>query len=143
MRRAIAAAMLAAAAAGCGPSVYMRTDHAYPGLAPTCCPDLYQMNDAVPGNALLIGEVRLGDTGFSTRCSQQEAMERVRAQACRIGADLVKITAQNYPNFVSTCYRVRAGLYRKGAAPTSAPVTEAPADSDRAVCSYFNEKQIR
>lgn len=58
-----------------------------------------------------LGEVRLGDTGFSTRCSELEARNILRQEACNVGANLVNITMEQRPNLMSTCYRCSASMY--------------------------------
>lgn len=133
----IVAAALAASA--CGPSVHVRLHGQYPALDPDCCPRLVGREGTVPPGALLVADVGYGETGFSTGCSYPENMERLRRKACSVGADLVQIVAENHPNFVSTCYRVRAGLYRLGAAPDSAPQPEVP-DADRARCRLLTRR---
>lgn len=137
---AAAASVLLAA---CGPSTYVRKDHEFASLPPTCCPLLLGRNDAVPPGVLLVGEVRYGETGFSTDCSYAENMERIRQQACGLGADVVQITAQNFPNFVSTCYRVRASLYRSNAGPDSDPSAREAAEASPGACETVLTRRFR
>ncbi|MFN2375996.1 MAG: hypothetical protein ABR538_05640 [Candidatus Binatia bacterium] len=127
----------------CGPSTYVRRDHEFASLPPACCPLLLGMNDAVPPGVLLVGEVRYGETGFSTDCSYAENMERIRQQACGLGADVVHITAQNFPNFVSTCYRVRASLYRSNAGPDSDPSAREAPDASLGACETVLTRRFR
>lgn len=138
-----AAAALSLLLSACGPSTYVRKDHTFDSLPPTCCPLLLGIDDAVPADVLLVGEVRYGENGFSTDCSYAENMERVRQQACGLGADVVQITAQNFPNFVSTCYRVRASLYRSNAGPDSDPSARAAAETQRGACESVLTRRFR
>ena len=56
-----------------------------------------------------IGDVYVGDTGFTTDCGWNRALEIVRQEACRFGADAAQIVAHHEPSFWgSTCHQVRA-----------------------------------
>ncbi len=60
----------------------------------------------------MIGEVKLGDSGFSVACSEEHAINILRGEACAINADLIIITEENRPDLWSSCYRCRAEFYR-------------------------------
>jgi hypothetical protein len=62
--------------------------------------------------ATKIGEVKLGDSGFSVACSEEHAINILRGEACAINADLIIITEENRPDLWSSCYRCRAEFYR-------------------------------
>jgi hypothetical protein len=121
--------------AACGPSVHIRNHHVHPSLDPDCCPLMVERDEALPSRVLLVAEVGYGENGLSNRCSYPEIRERLRVQACTRGADVVKIVTETHPNFASTCYRVKAQLYRLGVPPTSGQGSTAIADAERARCS--------
>ena len=107
------------AVAGCGPRVHFRQY----GSAPVprfCDPKTIAKGESVPEGATLLAEVGYGETGFSVSCGVARNRHRLRTKACQIGADAIAIVAENYPNWVSTCYRVRAKLYKLPAADTAA-----------------------
>lgn len=62
--------------------------------------------------ATQVGEVKLGETGFSVSCSEKHAIKILKGEACAINADLIIITEENRPDFWSSCYRGRAKFYR-------------------------------
>jgi hypothetical protein len=62
--------------------------------------------------ATKIGEVKLGDSGFSVACSEEHAINILIGEACAINADLIIITEENRPDLWSSCYRCRAEFYR-------------------------------
>jgi len=64
------------------------------------------------GDMEFLGEIRLGDGVFTTACSEAAAMELLRNEGCALGADLVNITEEKYPNILSTCYRCTAQFYK-------------------------------
>lgn len=128
------ALVVVAATSACAPRVRVRRDHVFPSLPEDCCPLRYGLSRPAPPGALLVGEARYGDTGLTTHCSNAEIQEMLRQQACRYGADAVKITWESVNSFESTCYRVNADLYRMEAAPDSSRTAAPIADADRAPC---------
>jgi hypothetical protein len=60
-----------------------------------------------------IGRIKLGDTGFSTNCHEDDALRILRRDACQLGADAVNILNEKRPDFWSTCYRVEAEFLKK------------------------------
>ena len=59
-----------------------------------------------------IGQIKLGESGFSTACSESHALTILKKEACAIGADFVVITEENRPDLWSSCYRCEAKFYR-------------------------------
>jgi hypothetical protein len=136
LRRMLLAAALATAvsATGCGPSLHQKVHQPFASFDSDCCPLLIPRSEPAPVGAALVAEVGYGETGFSLNCSYPQNMERLRIEACRLGADAVKIVAENHPNMVSTCYRVRAALYRLHAGLDSEPERQAASEAPRGRC---------
>jgi hypothetical protein len=101
----------AALAVACGPNVHLQ-QYATAPPQKVCDPKTLAKYDVVPPGSTLLAEVGYGDTGFSVSCGVARNLARLHSLACRIGADAIQIVAENYPNFVSTCYRVHAALYK-------------------------------
>lgn len=59
-----------------------------------------------------IGQIKLGESGFSTACSESHALAILKKEACAISADFVVITEENRPDLWSSCYRCEAKFYR-------------------------------
>jgi hypothetical protein len=66
----------------------------------------------VTDSLVWIGEIRLGDTGFSTLCSEEEAIEILKNEGCAIGANIVNIIEDKRPTLICDCFRCRAEFYR-------------------------------
>ena len=66
-----------------------------------------------------IGDVYVGDTGWTTDCDLEKARETIRAEGCRFGADAAQIVADHEPTaFGSWCHQVRARfMLCEGATP--------------------------
>jgi hypothetical protein len=56
----------------------------------------------------VIGEIKVGDTGFSTNCDEEKVMRILKEEACSIGADIINIKEIERPDLASSCYRVTA-----------------------------------
>ena len=63
-------------------------------------------------SAVLLGQIRYRDSGFSTKCDEASALRLFQADAVALDANVVLITKESLPDFWSSCYRAEAGLYR-------------------------------
>ena len=63
------------------------------------------------GKLIKVGATRLGDSGVSISCGEERARETLKEEACGLGANIVCITYEQYPDFLSTCYRCNADFY--------------------------------
>lgn len=59
-----------------------------------------------------VGEIKLGDSGFSVACSEAHALEILRKEGCALNANIVNIVEETRPDFLSSCYRCRAVFYK-------------------------------
>lgn len=73
---------------------------------------IIKQDEKVPENSKFIGELKIGDSGFSTDCGYTKVMNDAKATAKKSGANLIYLTEVKKPNFGSTCYRIKARLYR-------------------------------
>jgi hypothetical protein len=69
-------------------------------------------DETVPENSNFVGELKIGDTGFSSDCGYTKVMEEAKKEAMKSGANLIQLIEVIEPNFGSTCYRIKAKLYR-------------------------------
>ena len=71
--------------------------------------------DPEPADAEFIGDIKIGDSGFTTDCSYNTVLEHAKTAARKAGADVIKITEVLKPDFIeSSCYRLRAKIYSSG-----------------------------
>lgn len=52
-----------------------------------------------------VGEILLGETGFSVSCSEAHALEILKGEGCALNANVVNITEEKRPDLFSSCYR--------------------------------------
>lgn len=57
-----------------------------------------------------IGEIELKDTGFSSKCNEDDAIKLLKQESCMLGANLVNIVHEERTDRKSTCYRCTAEL---------------------------------
>lgn len=62
--------------------------------------------------ATKLGEIKLGEAGFSTDCNEEKALTILKGEGCALDADLIVIFDEVRPNIWSSCYRCRAEFYK-------------------------------
>ncbi|MBD3314349.1 MAG: hypothetical protein GF344_01065 [Chitinivibrionales bacterium] len=99
---------------GCGPSL-KRLDYVEDEHSPRVgeCSVVFKRDVEIrPEKGTVIGTMRVSDTGFSTRCHENEVLDILRTEACEIGADVVILRKIRQPDVLSSCYRVTADFVR-------------------------------
>jgi hypothetical protein len=65
----------------------------------------------IPASLKKVGEIKLGDSGFSISCSEEQALGLLRKEACSLKANIVNIVEESRPDLLSSCYRCRAEFF--------------------------------
>ncbi len=100
----------------CSAQVSTRITKGYGRLGSQTEVTVLKQTDKVPKDADFLGTVRVGDSGFSTKCSYDIVIGHVKTEARKIGGDLIKITSHYPPSFFgSSCHQIAANIYKKGA----------------------------
>jgi hypothetical protein len=69
--------------------------------------------DDLPTNSEFIGDVKVGDSGFTTDCGYNKVVSDAVNSARNAGANIIQINEIKKPSaFGSTCYRIKAKIYR-------------------------------
>ena len=77
------------------------------------CNVVIQKNTSISdSSATKVGEIELRDSGFSTVCNEERALEILKGEACAMDANLIIVTEERRPDFKSSCYRCKAEFYR-------------------------------
>lgn len=102
----------------CAPSVK------YVALAPTGPPrgltdpvEVYFNDTEIPPGFSVLGEIHIGDTGFSTGCDLDAVVGIAKDKARSVGADAIYLELVAGPDISSTCYRITARVLRYDTAP--------------------------
>ena len=78
----------------------------------TNCPVTITRSMQITDSVIKVGEIKLGETGFSVACSEAHALEILKNEACALQADFINITEEKRPDLLSTCYRCKAEFYK-------------------------------
>jgi len=71
------------------------------------------MQQPEPKESECIGQVKIGDTGFSTNCSYEIAIESAKLEARKVGGNAIKIIEHKSPTALgSTCHRLTARILK-------------------------------
>ena len=102
-----------------------------------------------PDEVKKVGDIKAGDTGFSTKCDYAYVMAELQNNARKSGANIINITEEKDPNFGSTCYRVKADLFRTWnpnylneikPENNTVKISNLPENADYAVIYFYRKK---
>jgi hypothetical protein len=88
----------------------------------------------------VVGSISLDESGFSTNCKEPDARLILKEEACLLGADVVQITNEKQPSFISSCYRVSAKFIKTNYTSSATKKNETAEVSDSEKDDYFNYK---
>lgn len=72
-----------------------------------------EKSDVLPDKSEFIGDVKIGDSGFTTDCGFNKVMTDATTSAKNAGANIIQIIQIKKPTALgSTCYRIKAKMYR-------------------------------
>jgi hypothetical protein len=102
---------------------------------------VFSINESVPPNAEKIGTVKIGDSGFSTKCNYATVVDMAKIEARKVGGNVVKITQHNSPDFYSSCHRIVADVFRvdniETYLPKSDPIDSAMLEANYAIINIY------
>ena len=110
---------------------------------------IIKQDEQVPEKSIFIGDLKIGDSGFSTDCGYTKVMDDAKNMAKNSGANLIHLTEVKKPSSGSTCYRIKAKLYRNLNQELLANISEKralenksrlPSDADYAVIHFYRPK---
>ena len=72
-----------------------------------------EKEDTLPNNSEFIGDVKIGDSGFTTDCGYNKVLSDAVNSARNAGGNIIQIIEVKKPSvFGSTCYRIKGKIYR-------------------------------
>ncbi len=96
----------------CSPKIAVVISNAKTPLKPQERIDVYKVKDSVPEKAHYIGDFRILDTGFTTNCGYSIVIGEAKAEARKVGGNLIKLTKHKEPSiFGSSCHQLEGGFY--------------------------------
>jgi hypothetical protein len=71
------------------------------------------LNQQVPDNSEVLGQVKIGDTGFSTNCGYETVIGKAKFEARKAGGNAIKIIEHRPPSVLgSSCHRIIAKILK-------------------------------
>ena len=79
----------------CYPKVTTSLKKTYPALDYKQEIAIIGLNEAEPDNFEFLGQVKIGDTGFSNKCGYDIVIKKAKLEARKVGGNVLKIIIQN------------------------------------------------
>lgn len=97
----------------CNPKVATSLIKSYPPLSQDEKVVVFDINDPEPPGAEFLGQVKIGDTGFTTKCDYCTVLKKAEQEAGKVGGNAIKIVSHRYPgDGLCTCHRIIAKILR-------------------------------
>lgn len=98
---------------GCSPKITSSITSAHTPLANDAEVLLLEMDAPMPDNAEVLGQIKIGDTGFTTKNGNYAAVLNIaKDEARKAGGNVVKITEYKSPDMLSSMHRIKADILR-------------------------------
>lgn len=99
--------------AGCSPKITSSLTSARPPLSKDVEVMILDADDPVPEKAEVLGQIKIGDTGFTTKNGNYAAILNIAMDYARqAGGNVVKITEHKSPDLFSSIHRIKANILR-------------------------------
>ena len=98
--------------ASCSPKITSTISKSYEPTQAEQDVKVFELNDRSPGGADKLGEVKIGDTGFTTNCSYETVINVAKAEARKVGGNAIKVVEHIHPDLSSSCHRIVVEVYR-------------------------------
>lgn len=96
------------------------------------------LSEQEPQDSEFIGEVKITDTGFSTKCNYDIVISKAKLEARKAGGNAIKITEHKLPSAMgSSCHRITARILKTDAAFVKSKVEEPILDVDYAILNVY------
>ncbi len=70
------------------------------------------IGEEVPSGAEKIGTIKVGDSGFSTKCNYKDVLDKATIEARKVGGNTLKITTHKLPDAWTSCHRITADVLK-------------------------------
>lgn len=96
----------------CGPRVATTINNTYTPIAYDDEVTIIQQGSSRPENAEVLGTVKVGDNGFTARCTYKDVITEAKMEARKAGGNALHITRHHSPDLLSTCHRITAKILK-------------------------------
>ncbi|SHG03088.1 hypothetical protein SAMN05444274_1227 [Mariniphaga anaerophila] len=92
----------------CSPRISTSLSKNYPPLDYRQKVVVIDLDQPKPNNSEELGQIKVGDSGFSTKCNYETVVDKAKLEARKVGGNAIKITKHKTPDLWSTCHRITA-----------------------------------
>lgn len=97
----------------CNPKISTSISRTYPPLDYKQEVIVIGLDQSEPDNAEVLGQVKIGDTGFSTKCGYEIVIDKAKLEARKAGGNAIKIIDHKPPTVMgSTCHIITARILK-------------------------------
>jgi len=97
----------------CNPKISTSISRTYPPLDYKQEVVVIGLSESEPDKAEVLGQVKIGDTGFSTNCGFDVVIEKAKLEARKTGGNAIKIIEHTPPSAMgSSCHRITAKILK-------------------------------
>lgn len=97
----------------CNPLITTNLNKSYPPIDYKQDVVIIGINQTEPDSCEVLGEVKIGDTGFSVNCGYDLAIDKAKLEARKAGGNALKIIDHRLPNPMgSSCHRIKAKILK-------------------------------
>lgn len=82
-------------------------------LAETDKVEVIGVGEKMDSNYKLLGHIKIGDGGFTTKCSYAQVIKDAQEQARIMGGNVIQIIKHQEPNALTSCHRLTCDVYLK------------------------------
>jgi hypothetical protein len=112
MQKVLVGILLALCAVSCAPKVKTNLSSKHPSLHYDEEVIVLEKSDSLPASSEILGTVKVGDSGMSTKCNFTEVLAKAKEQARIAGGNSIRIVEHKSPDFMSSCHRIVAEVIR-------------------------------
>ncbi|MDP4291882.1 MAG: hypothetical protein Q8908_12435 [Bacteroidota bacterium] len=97
----------------CSPKISTNLSKSYPALDYKQEVAVIELDQAEPAGSEVLGQVRIGDSGFSINCGYDDVLDKAKLEARKAGGNAIKIIEHQLPSvFGSSCHRITAKILK-------------------------------
>lgn len=96
----------------CAPKISTQITKSYPPLEKEEEVIILSISDKMPSNANILANLKIGDSGLTIKCDYDYLIDHAKAEARKIGGNIVKLTSHQLPSILTSCHTIE-GLILK------------------------------
>jgi hypothetical protein len=122
----------------CNPRVSTSISKTYPPIDYKQDVVVIGLNQPEPDNSEVLGQVKIGDTGFTTNCDFSTVVDKAKLEARKTGGNAIKIIEHKPPTAMgSSCHRITAKILKVKDIENFAQKEEELLDVDYAILNVY------